>query len=309
MSVNLSQLVTEQRNPHTLHIDEVPTLEMVRMINQEDQAVALAVEKELPKIAEAVDLITARMEQGGRLIYCGAGTSGRLGVLDASECPPTYGVDPGRVIALIAGGEEALLHAIEGAEDSETLCAQELEELGFCEKDILVGIAASGRTPYAIGGMRYARSKGGAVLALTCNPGSEMAALADLAISPVVGPEAVTGSTRMKAGTAQKLVLNLLSTGTMIRQGKVYQNLMVDVQPTNLKLVERAKRIVMEASGCTYEEAARSLEEAGQNPKAAILMQLAGLSAEEASSRLQRCGGHIKRALDLGKESESCRTI
>ncbi len=309
MSVNLSQLVTEQRNPHTLHIDEVPTLEMVRMINQEDQAVALAVEKELPKIAEAVDLITARMEQGGRLIYCGAGTSGRLGVLDASECPPTYGVDPGRVIALIAGGEEALLHAIEGAEDSETLCAQELEELGFCEKDILVGIAASGRTPYAIGGMRYARSKGGAVLALTCNPGSEMAALADLAISPVVGPEAVTGSTRMKAGTAQKLVLNLLSTGTMIRQGKVYQNLMVDVQPTNLKLVERAKRIVMEASGCTYEEAARSLEEAGQNPKTAILMQLAGLSAEEASSRLQRCGGHIKRALDLGKESESCRTI
>ncbi len=309
MSVNLSQLVTEQRNPHTLHIDEVPTLEMVRMINQEDQAVALAVEKELPKIAEAVDLITARMEQGGRLIYCGAGTSGRLGVLDASECPPTYGVDPGRVIALIAGGEEALLHAIEGAEDSETLCAQELEELGFCEKDILVGIAASGRTPYAIGGMRYARSKGGAVLALTCNPGSEMAALADLAISPVVGPEAVTGSTRMKAGTAQKLVLNLLSTGTMIRQGKVYQNLMVDVQPTNLKLVERAKRIVMEASGCTYEEAARSLEEAGQNPKTAILMQLTGLSAEEASSRLQRCGGHIKRALDLGKESESCRTI
>ena len=309
MSVNLSQLVTEQRNPHTLHIDEVPTLEMVRMINQEDQAVALAVEKELPKIAEAVDLITARMEQGGRLIYCGAGTSGRLGVLDASECPPTYGVDPGRVIALIAGGEEALLHAIEGAEDSETLCAQELEELGFCEKDILVGIAASGRTPYAIGGMRYARSKGGAVLALTCSPGSEMAALADLAISPVVGPEAVTGSTRMKAGTAQKLVLNLLSTGTMIRQGKVYQNLMVDVQPTNLKLVERAKRIVMEASGCTYEEAARSLEEAGQNPKTAILMQLTGLSAEEASSRLQRCGGHIKRALDLGKESESCRTI
>ncbi len=309
MSVNLSQLVTEQRNPHTLHIDEVPTLEMVRMINQENQAVALAVEKELPKIAEAVDLITARMEQGGRLIYCGAGTSGRLGVLDASECPPTYGVDPGRVIALIAGGEEALLHAIEGAEDSETLCAQELEELGFCEQDILVGIAASGRTPYAIGGMRYARSKGGAVLALTCNPGSEMAALADLAISPVVGPEAVTGSTRMKAGTAQKLVLNLLSTGTMIRQGKVYQNLMVDVQPTNLKLVERAKRIVMEASGCTYEEAARSLEEAGQNPKTAILMQLAGLSAEEASSRLQRCGGHIKRALDLGKESESCRTI
>ncbi len=309
MSVNLSQLVTEQRNPQTLHIDEVSTLEMVRMINREDQAVALAVEKELPKIAEAVDLITARMEQGGRLIYCGAGTSGRLGVLDASECPPTYGVDPGRVIALIAGGEEALLHAIEGAEDSETLCAQELEELGFCEKDILVGIAASGRTPYAIGGMRYARSKGGAVLALTCNPGSEMAALADLAISPVVGPESVTGSTRMKAGTAQKLVLNLLSTGTMIRQGKVYQNLMVDVQPTNLKLVERAKRIVMEASGCTYEEAARSLEEAGQNPKTAILMQLTGLSAEEASSRLQQCGGHIKRALDLGKEPESCRTI
>lgn len=297
MGLNLSALVTEQRNPDTMKIDEVSTVELCRLINAEDKTVPLAVEKELPQIAEAIDVITAQIEAGGRLFYCGAGTSGRLGVLDASECPPTYGVDPGLVVGLIAGGKEALLSAKEGAEDSLSLCEEDLRANGFNQKDVLCGIAASGRTPYVIGGMKYAKNLGAPVISLTCNPASEMAALADIAISPVVGPEAVTGSTRMKAGTAQKLVLNMLSTGTMIKLGKTYGNLMVDVQPTNLKLVARTRRIVMLATDVTEEEAEAALAQCGHHPKTAILMLLKGVDAQEAQALLKECGGRIKKAL------------
>lgn len=297
MGLNLSALVTEQRNPNTMQIDEVSTEELVRLINAEDKTVPLAVEKELPQIAKAIDVIAGQIETGGRLFYCGAGTSGRLGVLDASECPPTYGVDPGLVVGLIAGGKEALLSAREGAEDSETLCEEDLRANGFNEKDVLCGIAASGRTPYVIGGMKYAKALGAPVISLTCNPASEMAALADIAISPVVGPEVVTGSTRMKAGTAQKLVLNMLSTGAMIKLGKTYGNLMVDVQPTNLKLVARTRRIVMQATGVTQEEAEAALSQCGHHPKTAILMLLKGVDAQKAETLLKESGGRIKAAL------------
>ena len=297
MGVNLSALVTEQRNPNTMQIDEVSTEELVRLINAEDKTVPLAVEKELPQIAKAIDVIAGQIETGGRLFYCGAGTSGRLGVLDASECPPTYGVDPGLVVGLIAGGKEALLSAREGAEDSETLCEEDLRANGFNEKDVLCGIAASGRTPYVIGGMKYAKALGAPVISLTCNPASEMAALADIAISPVVGPEVVTGSTRMKAGTAQKLVLNMLSTGVMIKLGKTYGNLMVDVQPTNLKLVARTRRIVMQAADATEEEAEAALSQCGHHPKTAILMLLKGVDAQKAETLLKESGGRIKAAL------------
>lgn len=297
MGVSLSMLVTEQRNPNTMQIDEVSTEELVRLINAEDKTVPLAVEKELPQIAKAIDVIAGQIETGGRLFYCGAGTSGRLGVLDASECPPTYGVDPGLVVGLIAGGKEALLSAREGAEDSETLCEEDLRANGFNEKDVLCGIAASGRTPYVIGGMKYAKALGAPVISLTCNPVSEMAALADIAISPVVGPEVVTGSTRMKAGTAQKLVLNMLSTGVMIKLGKTYGNLMVDVQPTNLKLVARTRRIVMQATDATEEEAEAALSQCGHHPKTAILMLLKGVDAQKAETLLKESGGRIKAAL------------
>lgn len=297
MGLNLSALVTEQRNPNTMKIDEVSTEELCRLINAEDKTVPLAVEKELPQIARAIDVIAAQIEAGGRLFYCGAGTSGRLGVLDASECPPTYGVDPGLVVGLIAGGNEALFSAREGDEDSFSLCEEDMRANGFHEKDVLCGIAASGRTPYVIGGMKYAKSLGAQVISLTCNPASEMAALADIAISPVVGPEAVTGSTRMKAGTAQKLVLNMLSTGAMIKLGKTYGNLMVDVQPTNLKLVARTRRIVMLATDATEEEAEAALSQCGHHPKTAILMLLKGVDAKEAQMLLKECGGRIKKAL------------
>lgn len=297
MGVSLSMLITEQRNPNTMQIDEVSTEELVRLINAEDKTVPLAVEKELPQIAKAIDVIAGQIETGGRLFYCGAGTSGRLGVLDASECPPTYGVDPGLVVGLIAGGKEALLSAREGAEDSETLCEEDLRANGFNEKDVLCGIAASGRTPYVIGGMKYAKALGAPVISLTCNPASEMAALADIAISPVVGPEVVTGSTRMKAGTAQKLVLNMLSTGVMIKLGKTYGNLMVDVQPTNLKLVARTRRIVMQAADATEEEAEAALSQCGHHPKTAILMLLKGVDAQKAETLLKESGGRIKAAL------------
>ena len=297
MQVNLSKLVTEQRNQNTMNIDEVSTEELVRLINAEDKTVPLAVEKEIPNIAKAIDVIAEHIENGGRLFYCGAGTSGRLGVLDASECPPTYGVSPDLVVGLIAGGKDALISAKEGAEDSLTLCEEDLRAHNFSEKDVLCGIAASGRTPYVIGGMKYAHSVGAPVISLTCNPASEMASLADIAISPVVGPEVVTGSTRMKSGTAQKLVLNILSTGTMIKLGKTYGNLMVDVQCTNLKLVARACRIVMQATDATEEEASTALAACDNHPKTAILMLLKGIGAEEAKALLAETKGRIKAAL------------
>lgn len=284
--MDLNKLTTEQRNEKTMKIDEVSTLEMVTLINNEDKTVPLAVEKELPSIAKAVDVIVDSFNQGGKLVYCGAGTSGRLGVLDASECPPTYGVSPDMVVALIAGGEDALLNAVEGAEDDEALCQKELEAINFTKNDVLVGIAASGRTPYTIGGLNYAKRIGAKTISLTCNANSEMANIADISIAPIVGAEVVTGSTRMKAGTAQKLVLNMLSSGAMIKMGKVYENLMVDVMPSNKKLIERCCQIVIKATGVAYDVAKATLEQVEYHPKTAIVMLLGNFSKEEAKRRL-----------------------
>ena len=295
--IQLNKLTTERRNPHTSHIDELSTLEMVTAINREDQQVPLAVEKVLPQIAQAVDLNTERLKNGGRLFYIGAGTSGRLGILDAVECPPTYGTAPEMVQGLIAGGTPAIFKAQEGAEDNPALAAKDLTAAGFSACDVLVGIAASGRTPYVIGGIEYAKKIKAPTIALSCSENSQIAALADIAITPITGPEAITGSTRMKAGTAQKLVLNMLSTGTMIKLGKVYGNLMVDVKTSNLKLEERARRIVMEATGCSRDEAIAVLAQAQGRAKLAILLQLTGCSAEEGRELLKKAEGKLGSAL------------
>ena len=288
--------LTEARNPASAEIDLVSTLDLVRIINTEDAKVPFAVGAEAAKIAAAIDGIVARMRQGGRLIYVGAGTSGRLGVLDASECPPTYSAPPGLVVGLIAGGRTALTNSIEGAEDRPEDGAFDVAALNVGDIDTVVGIAASGRTPYTIGAMEEAKRRGALVVSVTCNAGSPMAAVADIAIEPLVGPEVVTGSTRMKAGTAQKLVLNLLSTGAMIRLGKTFGNLMVDVQPSNAKLKARARRIVAEATGLNLEAAAVALDAAGGEVKPAILAQLLGISPAEARERLAAAGGVIRRA-------------
>lgn len=296
--LNLRNIATEQRNPRTAHIDELPTLEMVRLINSEDKKVADAVERVCPQIAAAIDLIYPRLHNGGRLIYCGCGTSGRLGVLDAVECPPTYSVDPELVRGIIAGGYNAIFKAVEGAEDKRELGEQELREIGFCEKDVLVGIAASGRTPYVLGAMAYAKSLGAAVIGLTCCPGSEIDRAADIGIAPAPGPEVITGSTRMKSGTAQKMVLNMLSTGSMIKLGKVYGNLMVDVKPSNEKLVRRCVTIVCEATGVTESEAVRTLEKCGYVCKQAIVMILRDVDAGTAERMLEAAGGRVAAALE-----------
>ena len=290
---NLSHLQTEQRNPRSMHIDRMNTLEMVRVINQEDQLVAAAVEAELEHIAAAVDVISQKLHEGGRLIYIGAGTSGRLGVLDASECPPTYGVDPGMVVGLIAGGPSAVTQAIEGAEDKPELGVEDLKSIHFSSRDVLVGIAASGRTPYAIGAMDYAHSLGAPVIAVVCCANSEMSRHADITIAPTPGPEVVTGSSRMKSGTAQKMVLNMLSTASMIKLGKVYENLMVDLKPTNEKLVQRAVRIVCSATGAGEDAARSTLNECGMHCKTAIVMLLMGLNADQAREALRHADGRI----------------
>ena len=295
--MDLSRLTTERRNPTSAHIDSCTTLEMVTIMQQEDSKIASAIEKILPEIARAIDATSQRLENGGRLFYLGAGTSGRLGILDASECPPTYGTDPELVQGLIAGGIPAIFRAQEGAEDTPGLAVHDLKEHGFSAKDVLVGIAASGRTPYVIGGLKYARELGALTIALACSEHAEIAALADIALTPVTGPEVVTGSTRMKAGTAQKLVLNMLSTGTMIKLGKVYGNLMVDVKASNKKLEERAIRIVMEGSGCARSEAETALQEAGGHAKLAILMVVAGVSADEGQRLLDCTAGHLAAAI------------
>ncbi len=294
----LAALPTEARNPNSTHIDQLPTLEMLSLINREDQTVALAVERELPRIAEAVDAIAGRFARGGRLFYIGAGTSGRLGVLDASECPPTYSVDPGLFQSLIAGGDRALRLSSEHSEDSPEQGAADLRAAGFAAEppDTLVGIAASGRTPYVLGAMEYANSLGALTISLTCVPDSAMAAMAKIAIAPVTGPEVVTGSTRMKAGTATKLVLNMLSTGVMIRTGAVYGNLMVNVKPSNAKLVDRAQRIIMAATGCTRDEAARLLE-IGGSVKLAIAINKLAVSPDEAEARLASYNGSLQATL------------
>ncbi|MDX7864248.1 N-acetylmuramic acid 6-phosphate etherase [Aeromonas caviae] len=295
MTIDLSSMITETRNPASVEIDQLSALEMLRVINQEDQQVALAVGQLLPEIARAVDAIAEAFGKGGRLVYIGAGTSGRLGILDASECPPTYGVSAEQVIGLIAGGHKAILQAVENAEDDAELGARDLKNIQFCANDVLVGIAASGRTPYVLGAMAHASAVGATVCCISCNPGSPLARAADISMVAVVGPEIVTGSSRMKAGTAQKLILNMLSTGAMIRTGKVYGNLMVDVEATNAKLVERQKRIVMEATDCERAVAERALAQADNHCKTAIVMILAGLTADEARTRLQSSNGFISQ--------------
>ena len=269
---DLSKLSTEHRNPNTMNIDSVSTLEIIEMINEEDKKVAMAVEKAKVNIAKAVDVIADRLSKGGRLIYVGAGTSGRLGILDASECPPTFGVDYELVQGIIAGGNEAILKAVEGAEDSKEQGKKDLQNKNLASCDVVCGIAASGRTPYVIGAMEYAKEIGAAVISVVMSENSPMSKIADIPIAVVVGPEAVMGSTRMKAGTAQKMILNMLSTGTMIKLGKVFSNLMIDVQPTNEKLKARAKRIVKLATAAEDEAIDAALEQTDFNVKQAILM-------------------------------------
>ena len=295
--MKLETLLTEQANPASSKIDSVTTLEMMRILNEEDKKVAIAVEAALPRIAEAVDAIVARMLDGGRLFYAGAGTSGRLGVLDASECPPTFNVPSELVQGFIAGGDRALRKAVEGAEDSGELGAAELLAMGFGEKDALCGIAASGRTPYVLGAVEKARSLGALTLGISCSPNSLLSAAVQIPIEVLPGAEVVTGSTRMKAGTATKLVLNMLSTGAMIRLGYVFGNLMVNVQPTNEKLVDRATRIVMEAVGVDRESAAKLFEDAGRVVRTAIVMGRLNLSRAEAEARLARAGNRVAEAL------------
>ncbi|MGX4583101.1 N-acetylmuramic acid 6-phosphate etherase [Paenibacillus chitinolyticus] len=303
MKENIHSLTTEQQNPRTRQLDQRSALDIVTLINQEDLTVAETVRQVLPAVAEAVDWITQRLSAGGRLFYFGAGTSGRLGILDASECPPTYGTDPKLIQGIIAGGPDAILKAVEGAEDSEQLGRDDADACGVSSKDVVVGIAASGRTPYVIGAMKRAREQGAKVIALCNNHGTPMAAIADLAIEPVVGPEVVLGSTRMKAGTAQKMVLNMLTTASMVRLGKVYDNLMVDVQPSNYKLVERAKRLIAMATGSDSEEISRAYVESQGHVKTAIVMILAKMSYEEASRRLQETGGKVRMAVESSESA------
>jgi N-acetylmuramic acid 6-phosphate etherase len=297
--MKFEHLLTETQHPDTARIDQLSTREMLEVINGADRSVADAVHAELGRIAQAVDGIAERLEQGGRLFYAGAGTSGRLGVLDASECPPTFNVDPGLVVGLIAGGDYALRHSIEGAEDDARQGAEDLKQHGFQAADTLVGIAASGRTPYVLGGMAYANQLGALTVGLSCVPGSAVECQAKIAITPAVGPEVITGSTRLRAGTATKLVLNMLSTGAMIRTGMVYGNLMVNVQPTNEKLKDRATRIIAAATGVDEARAAALLAETGE-VRLAIVMQKLGVTREQARQRLDAAHGRLRVALGEG---------
>ncbi|MDO9743648.1 N-acetylmuramic acid 6-phosphate etherase [Glaesserella parasuis] len=291
----LGQLITEQRNPNSMQIDTLSAYEIVQIINNEDKQVPLVIEKVLPQIAQAVEKIVEAFQQGGRLVYIGAGTSGRLGVLDASECPPTFGVSPEMIKGIIAGGERALRHPIEGAEDNKEAGKQDLQAVEFSQKDVLVGIAASGRTPYVLGALAYAKQLGATTVSIASNPNSAMSQIADIVIDTVVGAEVLTGSSRMKSGTAQKLVLNMLTTASMILIGKCYQNLMVDVQASNQKLVARAIRIVMQATECSREIAETTLALAENNAKLAIMMILADLDKDGAEQLLSQQQGKISR--------------
>jgi N-acetylmuramic acid 6-phosphate etherase len=296
ITMNLATLPTESRNPLTEHIDELPTLEMLRVINNEDAKVAAAVAAVLPEIAKAVDEIATRINDGGRLFYIGAGTSGRLGVLDASEIPPTFSVPSTLVQGIIAGGDSALRKSSESSEDSAEQGAADLAAAGFTGQDTLVGIAASGRTPYVLGAFQHANPLGALTIALTCVPNSQMAALADISIAPVTGPEVITGSTRLKAGTATKLVLNMISTGVMIKTGAVYGNLMVNMQTTNAKLVDRAQRIIMAATGIDQPAAAVLLEKSG-TIKTAIVMQKLNVDRPAAEAKLKKHNGNLRTLL------------
>ena len=294
---DLDRLTTEARNARTTQLDELSTLDMLAVMNDEDRQVAEVVRGQLGAIARLVDAASDRMRRGGRIVYCGAGTSGRLGVLDAVECPPTFSVDPGVVVGLIAGGPPAFVKAVEGAEDSLTLGAADLDAIGLRAVDTVVGIAASGRTPYVLGALEYARAKGALTAAVVCNAGSPVAAAAELPIEVVTGPEVLTGSTRLKAGTATKLVLNMVTTGCFVKLHKVHGNLMVDVMATNEKLVARSRRIVAQATHCSLDEAEAKLAACGGEVKTAIVCLLAGLEPAAARERLQAAHGSVRRAV------------
>ena len=295
--MNLENLTTETRNQKTMALDTLSVKEVLSLMNQEDQKVPLAIEKVLPQIESAVKVIVKNFQAGGRLIYMGAGTSGRLGVLDAAECVPTFGTDPEMVQGLIAGGMSAMTVAVEGAEDSVELGQKDLEALKLTAHDTVVGIAASGRTPYVVGGLDYAKQVGAATVSLACNTSAVISGHAETAIEVDVGPEVLTGSTRLKSGTAQKLILNMLSTVSMVGIGKVYKNLMVDVKPTNEKLVERAKRIIVQATDCSQATAEKAFTEADQDVKLAIVMVLTDMRKDEAAKRLKRAKGFVRQAV------------
>lgn len=297
--LQLSKMTTETRNPKTLELDAMSTTDILHVMNEEDRLLAEAIAKELGPIEKAVETIAASFEKGGRLIYVGAGTSGRLGLLDAVECPPTFGTVPEQVVGLLAGGHKAFVKAVEGAEDSKELGRGDLEVIKLTDKDTVVGIAASGRTPYVVGALEYANSVGAPTVALACNKESEIGRVSKIVIEVVPGPEILTGSTRLKAGTIQKMVLNMLSTVSMIRVGKVYKNLMVDVQQTNEKLHVRAENIVMEITSCDRVEARNYLKESEGSVKVAIIMYLVGCQKEEALEKLEKAKGHIREAIKL----------
>ncbi|MFC9711246.1 N-acetylmuramic acid 6-phosphate etherase [Paenibacillus sp. NPDC056933] len=297
MNHMLNSLLTEQPNPLTDHIDELPSAEIMELINKEDQRIAELIQPLIPVIAQAADRILEAFQSGGRLFYVGAGTSGRLGILDASECPPTYGTPPSMVQGIIAGGFRAVKDPVEGAEDSEELGAADLDEHGLDENDVVVGIAASGRTPYVLGAMRHAREIGATVISLSNNAGTPMTLLADVNIEAVVGPEVVMGSTRMKAGSAQKMILNMLTTTAMIRLGKVYRNFMVDLNPSNEKLVHRAKRMIHLATGANEADIEQAFAGADGHVKTAIVMLMAGVDAVEAQRRLDLADGFVRAAI------------
>lgn len=297
MSVEINQLTTEKRNPNTMHLDQMSVGQVLELMNKEDQQVPEAIAEALGQIEAAVETIIQSLKAGGRLIYFGAGTSGRLGVLDAAECVPTFGVSPDLVVGLIAGGDKAMVEAVEGAEDSLTLAEEDFKKLKLNANDTVVGIAASGRTPYVIGGLQYAQSIGTKTVSIACNQQAKISGFAQIPIEVDCGPEVLTGSTRLKAGTAQKLILNMLSTVSMIGIGKVYQNLMVDVQATNEKLEERSKRIIMAGTECSYEEAASYFEAANHKVKVAIVMILTNLDATEASRKISAANGFVNQVL------------
>lgn len=299
---NISQLTTEEINENTINIDRISTLEMVKKINDEDQKVALAIKKELPNIAKAIDLMSDRFQEGGRIIYAGAGTSGRLGVLDAVELKPTYNVDSLRAIAILAGGENAMFDAVEGAEDSKDLALEDLKKINLCEKDTLIGIAASGRTPYVISALEYANKVHALSIALTCNGNSVMSKIAKISISPIVGPEVISGSTRMKAGTAQKMVLNMLSTGTMIKVGKVYHNYMINMLPTNEKLKNRALNMLSNILHIDLEEADKKLRMAHNDIAVAIIMHEAMVKYSIAKQMLLKAKGNVMEAINISDD-------
>ena len=295
----LNKLTTEARNPASENLDQLSALEIVQLMNAEDAQVSAAVAKEAVAIARAVEVIADRLRRGGRLIYLGAGTSGRLGVLDASECPPTFNTPPELVVGLIAGGPDALTRSIEGAEDHSEYAVTDLERAGLTNADVLVGIATSGRTPYVIGGLQFARQVGAAAIGFSCNDQSALADVSDIIIAPVVGPEVISGSTRLKAGTATKLVLNMLTTGAMVLLGKTFGNLMVDLRASNEKLADRTRRIVVMLTGMSESEASAKLQDCNGELKVAVVSHQLGISPAESRQRLAQCGGHLRRALGI----------